>query len=79
MCYEEEVAVFAAPEPDELELDEPELDEPEPEEPEPEELEPAAAGAEVEAGVEDEESDLPSVVVAADFSALTLPARESLR
>ncbi|GAA3929822.1 hypothetical protein Aau02nite_02810 [Amorphoplanes auranticolor] len=76
-CYEEDVAVFAGLEPDEpleLEPDELEPEEPEPDEPE---LEPAAAG--VEAGVDDEESDLLSAAGAADFSALTFPARESLR
>ena len=78
---------MAGLEPDELEPEEPEPeefepDEFEPEEFEPDEFEPEAAGAdvEVEAGVEDEESDLLSAVAgAADLSALTFAARESLR
>jgi hypothetical protein len=78
------VAALAGLAPDEPEPEEdepqPEDDEPEPEddEPEPDDDEPAAAGAgvPVEAGVD--ESDLLSEP-AAGFSALTLPARESLR
>jgi hypothetical protein len=63
------------PDEDEPEEDEPDDDEPEdPDEPD----EPAAAGAGVLAGVDDE-SDLLSEPVAAGFSALTFPARESLR
>jgi hypothetical protein len=83
---EDEDAVLAGLELDELELDEPEPDEPEPDELEPDALElveldePAPEVAGVEAGVEDEESDLPSEAAgSADFSALTFPARESLR
>jgi hypothetical protein len=78
------VAALAGLAPDEPEPDEPEPedDEPEDDEPEddePEDDEPAAAGAgvPVEAGVD--ESDLLSEPAAAAFSALTLPARESLR
>jgi len=73
---------LAGLEPDELEPEELEPDEFEPDEFEPDEFEPEAAGADVEvvAGVEDEESDLLSAVAgAADLSALTFPARESLR
>jgi hypothetical protein len=60
-----------------LEPDELDPEEPEPDELEEPELELAAAG--VAAGAEDDESDLLSPAGAADFSALTFPARESLR
>jgi hypothetical protein len=59
--------------------EEPDPDELDPEELDPEELELAPAAAGVAAGVEDDESDLLSAAGAADFSAPTFPARESLR
>lgn len=78
-CYEEDVAAFAElaleEEEEEPAADEPVPDEVELDEPEPEELAPAVAGA----SVDDEESDLLSPGVEADFSALTFPDRESLR
>jgi hypothetical protein len=72
------------PEPDDLPPDEPEPEpEPEPDELEPEpddsedDFEPEPAG--VAAGVEEESDLLSAAAGAADFSALTSPARESLR